>query len=76
MGKYPGATPYEQRYAVIMESGKVIKVTVYGENKNHGEGLAITEARRRCGNEQVWDIANMPVTTKGGTRNARNSIKR
>lgn len=52
--------PYKQKFAVVLESGKIVEITVFGEDSKHGEGLAIAEAKEKYG-EQIWDIANMPV---------------
>lgn len=54
------STPYKQKYLVVMESGQTVQCEVYGEDLQHGEGVAIAYAIEKLGG-QVWDTANMPV---------------
>ena len=51
---------YKQSFVIVMESGKIIKWTGYGNDSKHGEGLAIEYAISKTG-EQVWDTCNRPV---------------
>ena len=53
--------PYKQSYIVVMENGQIVKWTGKGENKEHGEGLALAYATEKTG-LQVWDICNRPVS--------------
>jgi len=54
-------TPYLQSFLVTMGTGRVLLVTVSGEDAKHGEGLAHTDATEFDGG-QVWDFSAYPVT--------------
>ena len=55
------STPYLQSYALVLEDASIIVWSGYAEDKEHGEGLAI-EYVNNTYNQQVWDIACIPVT--------------
>lgn len=56
---------YPQAFAVALETGQILAVTVHGEDVKHGEGLAISAAQEHAPGVQVWDCCTLPLTWKG-----------
>lgn len=56
-------TPYLQSFLFTMETGRVLLVTVSGEDAKHGEGLAHSGATEFDGG-QVWDFCAYPVSLR------------
>jgi hypothetical protein len=58
--------PYLQTFIITMETGTILQVTVTGEDRSHGEGLAISAAKDLI-DGQVYDLCDAPQAASEGT---------